>query len=109
MFNISDGGASSETVSPKDNGAREMFRFNPRQITEAIAFHLLDEGTANRVNPDSLGRNITRLTRELGNLAVPKDDWAGMTNPQRLRWLLEESHTSFQVCTNGTALLSRTK
>ena len=108
MLDSTSGGASAQTSSTLP-AASAVFRFDSDQIIRAVTFHLLDLKRAKRIGKQSLKRTLTRLTTELRTLAVPKDEWAGMTDSQRLTWLLEESRTSVQIMSDGTAMLCSIK
>jgi hypothetical protein len=90
---------------PSPPTAQEVFRFGPHEIVRALSFHLLDEELATQIKRKSVRRTVARLNREIGCLAIPKGDWAAMSDPQRLEWLLEESHTAVEITEDGTAIL----
>ena len=104
MIDSRSSGNSAQTRTSEPS-TREVFRFGPQDITRGVCYHLLDEELAKNVKRKSIRRTVARLTREIGCLAIPKDDWAAMSDPQRLQWLLEESHTAVEITEDGTAVL----
>lgn len=104
MLSSHPGGQAAQTEQ-QQSSTRSIFRFGPRDVTRAISFHLLDTGLATQVKRKSVKRTIARLNRTIACLAIPRDEWIAMTDPQRLQWLLEESGTAVEVTDEGTAVL----
>jgi hypothetical protein len=77
-----------------------------RGVVAGIAFHLVDEGLAERVCPDSARRTVGRITAGgTGAVEVSRSLWEEMSNAERLAWLLAGSGTEFQVGSDGVARL----
>ena len=91
-----------DTLVPAD---ASFFCFDAQQIGRAISFHLIDLGQARRISNQSLQRTITRLGKEPKGLTISRGVWSSMSDPQRLNWLLEESHTVVELTGDKTALL----
>ena len=72
----------------------------------AITFHLIDEGITKSVFHDSRQRTINRLRHESFVLSISARTWATMTNPARLRRLLEETATEAALLPDDTVILT---
>jgi hypothetical protein len=83
-----------------------VLSFDPVRLIQAIAFHLLDEGKAHAVSTESCRDVAMRLALRFDRLTIPADLWAAMDNPQRLHWLLDQSHVRVSVKSCGSAILS---
>ncbi len=81
-------------------------QFTPERIVAAIAFHLIDEGIAISVAPQSTKRTLNRLRQQSFTWTISSRLWAKMSNLQRLRRLLEESHTDPSFLGGGIASLA---
>jgi hypothetical protein len=82
-----------------------VLSFDPSSIVQAIAFHLLDEGKASAVNRESSEAAVDKLARRNKQLVIAADQWATMSNAQRLQWLLDHSHVVVKSGTSGRAML----
>ncbi len=91
-----------DALAPVDSA---IFCFDAQQIGRAISFHLIDLGQARRISNQSLQRTVTRLGKEPKGLTISRGIWSSMSDPQRLNWLLEESHTVVELTGDKTALL----
>src|SRR5436305_2785339 len=67
--------------------------FDPETVGRAIVFHMLDEGLAREVAPDSVRRMVKRLGRRGLSPSLLRSAWEAMTNHERLEWLLSASLT----------------
>lgn len=74
-----------------------LLRFDPSAVVGAIVFHLLDEGMADAVHAVSAAAALERLRQRGVRPHISRGLWAGMTNRQRLRWLLENSDTTLRL------------
>src|SRR3712207_6543624 len=73
-------------------------RFSPREVLAAIEYHLVDERIARRGAVASTLGIMRRLDRSIGHgVEVPRSLWDGMTNRDRLRWLLTVSRMAYRV------------
>jgi hypothetical protein len=108
VIDSSNDGGSTKTL-PATSSNAEVLRFDAQRATQAIIFHLVDGGTAKRVGQHSLQRTVNRLSRDSQAMSVSREQWASMKDPQRLDWLLGESHTGFEILSDGTAILRHKK
>jgi hypothetical protein len=77
-----------------------------RGVVAGIAFHLVDEGLAERVCAESARRTVARLGAPGASVVdVSRSLWEEMSNAERLAWLLAGSATEFQVGDDGIARL----
>src|SRR3712207_4370842 len=79
-----------------DAGAREAvapITFEPEAVARAIVYHMVDEGLAREVSGDSVRRTVARLRRRGLRPSIRRSAWRGMTNHERLEWLLSETLT----------------
>jgi hypothetical protein len=79
--------------------------FTALSAVRGIVFHLLDEKLARRVSDDTIQRTIQRLDARPFSPSIQRGRWLGMTNPQRLEWLLAQTQTITLVEANDTVLL----
>ena len=71
-----------------------------------IAFHLIDEGLAEAVCPDSARRTVRRIGGDgTTPMQVCAACWGEMSNAERLAYLLASSETKFHVDDAGVARL----
>ena len=82
-----------------------LIRFDPELAVRAIAFHLADEGISPQVDEQSARATVGRLRRSSATLSVEQWMWSEMTNPQRLEWLLEKTHTASRLVNDETSVL----
>ena len=68
--------------------------FEADRILQAICFHVVDEGKAAMVEPVSIRLTRVRLLRQKTRVVVTRFQWAAMSNPERLDWLLDRSKTT---------------
>ena len=87
-------------------GNASPLQFNPERAVAAITFHLIDEGITKSVSHDSRQRTINRLRHESFVLSISARTWATMTNPARLRRLLEETATEAALLPDDTVILT---
>jgi hypothetical protein len=97
-------------ASPKIDRTSEarpdaVLRFEPLATVRAIVFHLLDERVARSVAPETIDRTIARLTAKSIRPSIAWRRWVTLSNPQRLAWLLAESHTSMRIGENDRVRL----
>jgi hypothetical protein len=85
------GASSSNSASGPDADA--VFQFEPDRIVRAIVYHMLDEGLAREIAPDSVHNAVTRLRRRGVRPSIRRSAWVAMNNHERLEWLLAESRT----------------
>lgn len=83
-----------------------LLEFEPRRIVQAIAFHLLERGGTDAIDPISCEAVIHRLQRRFNRLTIPAKRWAVMDNDARLRWLLERSRIIVTPMSSDAAALS---
>ena len=83
--------ATPDQADGGDAGAH--FRFEPDAVARAIVFHMLDEGFAREVAAESVKRMVLRLRRRGLRPAIRRSAWQGMTNHERLEWLLSATLT----------------
>jgi hypothetical protein len=102
----------STRSGPKDDrggicsaDSEEKLCLDARQVVQGIRYHILDGHIARAVSNDSYARAEDRLVERPDRLTVLRGRWEKMTDAQRLRWLLEQSHTSFTVGGDGLAEL----
>ena len=75
-------------------------------VVTGIAFHLIDEGLAEVVCPDSARRTVRRIGGGgVTPMQVSRSLWGEMSNAERLAWLLASSETEFHVDDKGVARL----
>ena len=67
--------------------------FEPESAARAIVFHMLDEGLAREVTADSVRKTVARLRRRGLRPSIRRSAWRGMSNHERLEWLLSETLT----------------
>ena len=67
--------------------------FEPEAAARAIVFHMLDEGLAREVTVDSVRKTVARLRRRGMRPSIRRSAWRGMSNHERLEWLLSETLT----------------
>lgn len=102
----------SKSISGElDRGSRTSanaagVQFTPERAVAAIAYHLLDEGITRFVSNDSIQRTLNRLRHESFMLTISARTWATMTNPARLRRLLEETATEAALLPDDTVILA---
>lgn len=68
-------------------------RFDAVAAVRGIAFHLVDEKLGREVSPEAMETTIKRLSIKGVFYTIARERWMTMTNPQRLDWLLAETHT----------------
>lgn len=95
--------ATGRTVSTP--ASTHLLWFDPARIVQGISFHLLDEGKARAINPESSQAAVDQLSQRFDRLTVSADRWAAMENPQRLQWLLDQSHIVVESASSGSATL----
>jgi len=81
-------------------------QFTPQRAVAAITFHLIDEGITKSVSAESAQRTINRLLRESFALSISANTWSVMSNPDRLRRLLEETSTEAALLADDTVILA---
>jgi hypothetical protein len=91
------------TASPEPDS--QMLFFEPRRIVRGIKFHLLDSRAVSTVNLESCEEVVTRLAERGQRIVVHKDRWAAMNDPDRLQWLLDQSHVTVQIKPDKLAIL----
>jgi hypothetical protein len=96
---------ATDEVKATEPGTKVLC-FDPATIVRAITFHLLDEGKAHCVNPQSSEAAIQKLCQRSILLAIPADRWATMENVQRLQWLLAQSRIVVKPASSGSAKLA---
>ena len=86
--------------TPAATGAADAARdavapitFEPEAVARAIVYHMVDEGLAREVTGDSVRRTVARLRRRGLRPSIRRSAWRGMSNHERLEWLLSESLT----------------
>jgi hypothetical protein len=76
-------------------------------VVTGIAFHLIDEGLAEVVCPESARRTVRRIGGDgTTPMQVSRSLWGEMSNAERLAWLLASSETEFHVDNAGIARLA---
>ena len=95
---FAQGGPSEPQASP--------LQFTPERAVAAITFHLIDEGITRFVSSESAQRTINRLRHESFALSIAARTWALMSNPDRLRRLLEETATEAALLPDDTVILA---
>jgi hypothetical protein len=73
-------------------GRSAVIEFSPDLIVRAICFHLLDDHHAVRVSALSIHHMRDRLRRQKILLMIARRQWEGLSNKERLEWLLGKSH-----------------
>jgi hypothetical protein len=86
-------------------GTPTLIRFEPDLAVRAITFHLVDEGITTTVVPETAHATLVRLKRSSIRPTVQHAIWGEMTNPQRLHWLLEQTHTVARLIDDETSVL----
>jgi hypothetical protein len=81
-------------------------QFTPERALAAITFHLIDEGITSSISPESVQRTLNRLRHESFMLTISARTWAVMTNPARLRRLLEETGTEAALLPDDSVILA---
>ena len=89
-----------------DGKMPSAIQFTPERIVAAIAYHLIDEGIAISVAPESTKRTLNRLRQQSFTWTISARMWAAMTNLERLKRLLEESRTEPSVLGGRIASLA---
>jgi len=84
----------------------ETITFRPSQIILAIAFHLVDEGICASVRESSCVIASRKLSRRIKGLRIARLKWEGMTNSERLEWLLLRSQIEIMAAPDGSVTLS---
>jgi hypothetical protein len=80
--------------------------FSAPTAVAAITFHLIDEGLAMGVDPESARRALARLSRSAAVVAeISRSFWGEMNNSERLAWLLASTETTYDVRRDGLAVL----
>ena len=79
--------------TPSTPEAEAVLQFEPDRIVRAIVFHMLDEGLAREIAPDSARNAVARLRRRAVRPSIRRSAWVAMNNHERLEWLLAESRT----------------
>ncbi|HET6248450.1 MAG TPA: hypothetical protein VFE47_12180 [Tepidisphaeraceae bacterium] len=82
-----------------------VLRFDAASAVRAIVFHLLDEGLAKSVSRDTIDRTIDRLKSTRIEPSIARRRWVTLSNTQRLRWILNECHTTMRVGENQVVRL----
>ena len=76
-------------------------------VVTGIAFHLIDEGLAEVVCPESARRTVRRIGGDgTTPMEVSRSLWGEMSNAERLAYLLASSDTEFHVDDAGVARLA---
>lgn len=84
-------GAAADGASNPESDA--VLQFEPDRIVRAIVYHMLDEGLAREIAPDSARNAVARLRRRGVRPSIRRSAWLAMSNHDRLEWLLAESRT----------------
>ena len=95
--------ASDQTSAASPN--TNMLSFEPSSIVRAITFHLLDEGKARAVDPESTKAAVHKLSQRMSYLRISAAHWAAMDNGQRLQWLLTHGHVVVKSASSRPAML----
>jgi hypothetical protein len=98
------GGAAGSDGAP-ETAPDHLLRFEPDRIVWGIVYHMLDEGLAREVAPDSMRNALARLRRRGVRLSIRHGAWLAMNNHDRLEWLLAESRTVPLLREDGAVLL----
>ncbi len=103
-------GSSSRTtaaaVQQECQSTDAKYQFKPASVVQGIVFHVLDEGMAREVSGDSVKRTLDRLETRRICPSIERTKWAGMSNRQRMQWLMKESATAASVIVGKVAVLS---
>jgi hypothetical protein len=98
--------SSSAAKSSRASSPSSPLQFTPERALAAITFHLIDEGVTKSISPESVQRTLNRLRHESFMLTISARTWAVMTNPARLRRLLDETETAAALLPDETVILA---
>jgi len=98
--------SSSATKSSRASSPSSPLQFTPERALAAITFHLIDEGVTKSISPESVQRTLNRLRHESFMLSISARTWAVMTNPARLRRLLDETGTEAALLPDDSVILA---
>ena len=85
--------AIAATTKPSTPPAGGVLCFNGQNLLAGIVFHLIDEGIALSIDPQSLMRTAERVRQLDLHPCIPRSQWANMTDEDRLQWLMIEAKT----------------
>jgi hypothetical protein len=97
---------SNAARNSRSNPASSPLQFTPERAVAAITFHLIDEGITKAVSLESVQRTLNRLRHESFLLTISARTWAVMTNPARLRRLLDETGTEAALLPDDSVILA---
>ncbi|HYE20145.1 MAG TPA: hypothetical protein VEA69_16985 [Tepidisphaeraceae bacterium] len=80
------------------------FEFDPQRLVSALTFHVQDEGLASTICDTCVQATLRRFNQSGTSVNVAKSRWSGMTNAQRMEWLLASSRTEVYCSADGTAM-----
>ena len=90
-----------------DNGGKSsaLIQFEPELAVKAIVFHLADEGVSPAVSEESVRATVNRLRRSAVRPTIEQWTWSEMSNPQRLEWLMQKTHTLSRLISDEVSVL----
>jgi hypothetical protein len=80
------------------------FEFDPQRIMSALTYHVQDEGLASAVCDTCVQATLRRFNQCGTCVNIARSRWSGMTNPQRMEWLLASSRTEVYCSADGKAM-----
>jgi hypothetical protein len=90
---LEHGSSEIEVAAAPENLKSAIISFGPDQIVRAICFHLLDDHHAVKVSAISIHHTRDRLRRNRISIMIARRQWEGLSNRERLEWLLGQSKT----------------
>ena len=85
--------------------ASALILFEPELAVKAIVFHLADEGVSPSVSEESVRATVARLRRSAVRPTIEQWMWSEMSNPQRLDWLMQKTHTLSRLISDEVSVL----
>ena len=96
-------GVAAEAGAVGAAAGDSLLHFDPARAVSGITFHLVDEGLARGVTPDSARRAVARLRRRAVRPSIGRGEWAAMTHRGRLHWLLTQTRTGLRLRSEDAA------
>ncbi|MDB5334279.1 MAG: hypothetical protein JWP03_5430 [Phycisphaerales bacterium] len=85
-----------------------ILAFDGPAIVRGITYHVIDEGMAGGISEEAARRTLERLQARSIRPTIERSRWGGLSNGERLEWLLAQSQT-FLLIGPGNLMLLRSR
>lgn len=104
FFSVFSKQSLSTVTPPLNNRNGDLLRFDADRLVAGIRFHLLEDGVAEQVDPESERVLAETLPPDL-SASISRDRWELMRNLDRLQFLLHHAGVVVTITPEGTAML----